>query len=116
MHLECIAPPGSHRGNHRQDQSALSVLLLTTLFPDAPWKGWFSYGAVSMDHNRGDTAVINGHEVPMQEHYPGDCVESLRPPACSEELARAISRCEAQSILMLPRSSIPGKATTTTHT
>jgi hypothetical protein len=27
-HVECIAPAGSHRGNHRQDQAALSVLVL----------------------------------------------------------------------------------------
>lgn len=28
LHLQCIAPVGSHRGNHRQDQAALSLLVL----------------------------------------------------------------------------------------
>ena len=28
LHLECIAPPGSHRGNHRQDQAAFTLLVL----------------------------------------------------------------------------------------
>lgn len=28
LHLQCIAPAGSHRGNHRQDQAALSLLVL----------------------------------------------------------------------------------------
>jgi len=27
LHLQCIAPVGSHRGNHRQDQAALSLLV-----------------------------------------------------------------------------------------
>lgn len=27
MHLDCIAPPGSSRANHRQDQSAFSIIL-----------------------------------------------------------------------------------------
>jgi len=28
LHRECIAPVGSHRGNHRQDQAALTLLVL----------------------------------------------------------------------------------------
>ena len=28
LHRECIAPVGSHRGNHRQDQAELTVIML----------------------------------------------------------------------------------------
>jgi hypothetical protein len=28
LHVECIAPQGAHRGNHRQDQAALTLLVL----------------------------------------------------------------------------------------
>ncbi|MFC1681153.1 DUF1647 domain-containing protein [Pseudomonadota bacterium] len=38
----CIAPPGSSRSNHRQDQAALSILMYQSTFADSPLQACLS--------------------------------------------------------------------------
>ena len=106
---DCIAPEGSNKTNHRQDQTALSVLVLSQVRGDER----FSPSRASLLHAQLEDGAAVPHSTPPAPIYPYPAVN-----AYSHTSARATASSRARDCAPLRRrtcrSSPPTKRCPTT--